>query len=115
MDKPIELNLEDGDNVFDKMQEAMLAGFKANNFPDQLARDFVCLRLHWAHAWGIMHVLVNGKPGFALVQGGEDPNYAHVFAVVTPSDMKIESFTGEVMDANKRIKLTKIKDMPTKQ
>lgn len=112
---PIELDPEDGDNLFDQMEKAMLRGFLANKFPPQLSHDFCCLRLHWAHAWGLMHCIVNGKPGVAIIRRGKDDDHANIFAVITNDTMKIESFTGEVMDAEFDVKLTKIADMPTKQ
>lgn len=61
-----------------------------DQFPEQIVKDFLCLRTHGEHAWGLQVITINGKKGYAIVTTGDDEEHHTVFAIIWPLPVDCE-------------------------
>ncbi len=95
-------NASNDDEEYTDMQtfvDYLRAGLTASNVPEDVINDFVCLRAHLTHPWGVMHVVINGTPSIAVVRPGEEEGSMKVCYVI-PNGVKIHDIYGNEMDEN---------------
>jgi hypothetical protein len=68
-------------------------GLTASNIPEDIINDFICLRAHLTHPWGVMHVIMNGVPSIAVVRPAEKEGQMKICYVV-PKAVKITDIYG---------------------
>jgi hypothetical protein len=95
-------NASNDDEEYTDMQvfiDYLRAGLTAANLPKEVIDDFICLRAHLTHPWGVMHVIVNDIPSIAIVRPGEEIGSMKICYVI-PKGVKLTDLYGNVMDAD---------------
>jgi hypothetical protein len=95
-------NASNDDEEYTDMQvfiDYLREGLTQANMPKDVIDDFICLRAHLTHPWGLMHVTVNGAPAIAIVRPGEEIGSMKVCYIV-PKALKIHDIYGNEADEN---------------
>jgi hypothetical protein len=89
---------EEGGLDLQGVVDHIIAMLKAANIPEEVGKDFVCLRAHLLHAWGIMHVVVNGEASLAIIRPADDEGLLKAAFILPTPKMKITDTYGNPAD-----------------
>lgn len=83
---------------YQQLVDYLHAGLTKANFPEEIIKDFICLRAHLTHPWGLMHILVNGEQTIAIVRPADDEGLLKVCYIFPTTPLKITDMYGNPAD-----------------
>ena len=82
-------HIDEMNGLMDDMFSALLEQYRKMGFKEEHILEFLCLRMHHDHAWGLARIIVNGVESAGIVAPSRDNTNMRVVFIPVPAGTKI--------------------------